>query len=367
MQFRDHPGVQGKRDAYPFDPRLLKIDAGYNVRDLEAPDERDDLNELKESIRTNGVRVPLEVRLIDENVFVVSGHRRHKAVMELIAEGEEIKAVPVMPEPKHTSEVDRILNLVVSNSGKPLKPLEIAEVVRRLIAFGWEKQQIAKRLGWKSPSTVTQHLDMLALPEGVKEQVRENVISATEATKVLKNLPAGTDPAFASDLIKSNQEENKKLGVGAKNNHKVTAKTLKRDASKTPSPAKVEAPHPQLQETAAREAPRTNLSAFGRELANAGKEECERLAREVAPPISQSSPFANIRIEAMLSTFLAADVILLADRYARLVSQLETAKAEDKATPTQEQLCVAANVIGALRFPDEWEQAKANTELAAVA
>src|ERR1044072_748044 len=160
MQFRDHPGVQGKRDAYPFDPRLLKIDASYNVRDLDAADERADLDELKESIRANGVRVPLEVRLVDEDVFVVAGHRRHKAVMELIAEGEEIKAVPVMPEPKHTSDVDRIINLVVSNSGKPLKPLEVAEVVRRLGAFGWANGQIAKRLGWEATSAVPKNLDL---------------------------------------------------------------------------------------------------------------------------------------------------------------------------------------------------------------
>lgn len=230
MQFRDHPGVQGKRDAYPFDPRLLKIDSGYNVRDLDAADERADLDELKESIRSNGVRVPLEVRLVDEDVFIVAGHRRHKAVMELIGEGEEIKAIPVMPEPKHTSEVDRILNLVVSNSGKPLKPLEVAEVVRRLVAFGWDKAQIAKRIGWKSAASVTQHLELLAMPEPVKAHVREGDISATQANKLLKNLPKGTDPVEAAKLIEANKEENKRLGVGKKTRNKVTAKTLKRDA-----------------------------------------------------------------------------------------------------------------------------------------
>lgn len=292
MQFRDHPGVQGKRDAYPFDPRLLKIEEGYNPRNLDAADERDDLEELKESIRSNGVRVPLEVRLIDEDVYVVSGHRRHRAVMELISEGEEIKAIPVMPEPKHTSEVDRILNLVVSNSGKPLKPLEVAEVVRRLVAFGWEKQQIAKRLGWKSAASVTQHLELIALPEPVKDQVRDGAISSTEAAKVVKGLPKGTDPKLAADLIAANQEENKRLGVGKRNGNKVTAKTLNRDKPKAPEPKKESAPsepyvavdlseslkvetiavagtsftplsdetppapvHPQLQEVAARETP----------------------------------------------------------------------------------------------------------------
>lgn len=254
MQFRDHPGVQGKRDAYPFDPRLLKIEPNYNVRDLDTDE---DLGELKESIRANGVRVPLEVRLAGEDVFVVAGHRRHRAVMELIAEGEEIKSVPVMPEPKGTNDAERVVNLVVSNSGKPLKPLEIAEVVRRLSAFGWEKGQIARRLGWKSSASVDQHLDLLALSEPIKQHVRNGEISATLA----KNIAKGVDPKFAEDLIKANLEENRKIkGKRAK----VTPKQIKRDAKpKAPEPEKeepqaapssqpetlVSAPEPQPQET----------------------------------------------------------------------------------------------------------------------
>lgn len=236
MQFRDHPGVQGKRDAYPFDPRLLKIEPSFNVRDLDAADEREDLDELKQSIRENGVRVPLEVRLVDEDVFVTAGHRRHKVVMELIAEGEPIKAVPVIPEPKNTTAEDRIINLVISNSGKPLKPLEVAEVVRRLEVYGWNHVQIAKRLGWKSTASVTKHLDLIKMPEPVKEHVREGDISASEAAKLVKNLPKGTDPAEAARLIAENKAENKRLGVGAKRDHKVTAKTLQRDKPKPAAP-----------------------------------------------------------------------------------------------------------------------------------
>ena len=51
MQLREHEGVKGKRDAYPFDPRQLKIIPGYNIRDLDSPDERPELDELKASIK----------------------------------------------------------------------------------------------------------------------------------------------------------------------------------------------------------------------------------------------------------------------------------------------------------------------------
>src|SRR4051812_6594924 len=196
MMLRDHPGVQGKRDAYPFDPRQLKIDPHYNVRRLDTPEAREKLAELKESIRANGIKVPLEVRFDGKDVWVVAGHRRHAAVMELIAEGEPIETVLTIHEAKGTNDAERVLNLITSNSGEPLKPLEVAEVVRRLVAFGWENTQIAKRLGWKSASSVNQYLDMVAMPEGVKEHVRKGDISASLA----RNIAKGVDPKEAEDL-----------------------------------------------------------------------------------------------------------------------------------------------------------------------
>lgn len=371
MQFRDHPGVQGKRDAYPFDPRLLKVDAGYNVRDLDAADERADLDELKESIRSNGVRVPLEVRLVDEDVFIVAGHRRHKAVMELIGEGEEIKAVPVMPEPKHTSEVDRILNLVVSNSGKPLKPLEIAEVVRRLVAFGWDKAQIAKRIGWKSAASVTQHLELLAMPEPVKAHVREGDISATQASKLLKNLPKGTDPIEAAKLIEANKEENRRLGVGKRKSHKVTASTLKRDAKpKAPETPKEET-KPDLPAGVIDTPGNVEAAAIATDDALGASNFIETIAE--TPPAAAQFTFPkphgkNTRVDELLLEFISVDCPALAAMYLRLCKERETTAAEcGDASQAQEQLCVAADVIGSLRFPDQWEGAKANSELALVA
>jgi ParB/RepB/Spo0J family partition protein len=223
MRLRDHEGVKGKRDAYPFDPRLLKIDSSYNVRDLSSPEAVEKLGDLKESIRANGVRTPLEVRLDGEDVFIVAGHRRHAAVMELIAQGEEIETVLVLHEPLGTNDAERTLNLVVSNSGEPLKPLEVAEVVRRLTAYGWDVANIAKRLGWKSSASVKQHLEMLAMPEGIKNHVKAGDISATLA----RNIAKCADPVEAEKLIQANLDENRRI----KGKHqKVTAKTIKRDA-----------------------------------------------------------------------------------------------------------------------------------------
>ncbi len=243
MQIREHEGVKGKRDFYPFDPRLLKIDARYNIRELDAPDEREALDELKEQIRESGVRVPLEVRLAGEDVLIVAGHRRHKVVMELIRDGVEIETVPIIHEPKWASDAERDLSLITSNSGKPLSPMQKAEVVRRLLAHGWDEKKIAAKIG-VTDNTVRRFIEMLALPEAVKEQVKQGDVSATLAVKTVKNLPAGTDPALAAKLFADNKAENKKFGVGAKRDHKVTAKTLNRGKPNAKPTATQAAPKP---------------------------------------------------------------------------------------------------------------------------
>lgn len=252
MQIREHPGVQGKRDFYPFDPRLLKIDASFNVRDLDAPDERPELDELKQQIRESGVRVPLEIRLVGEDVVIAAGHRRHKVVMELIAEGVEIETVPVIHEPKYINDADRDLGLIISNSGKPLSSLQKAAVVRRLMAHGWDEKKIAGKTGL-SVATINNLVKVEALPEAVKEQVKQGDISASLAVKTVNNLPAGTDPAVAAEMIRANKEENKRFGVGAKNNHKVTPKTInrgKKDArpfdEPAPDPKPMDSPPPPI-------------------------------------------------------------------------------------------------------------------------
>lgn len=244
MRLRDHEGVKGKRDAYPFDPRLLRIDETYNVRDLSSPDAVEKLGELKESIRANGVRTPLEVRMSGEDVFIVAGHRRHKAVIDLIAEGEPIETVLVLHEVLGTNDAERALNLIISNSGEPLKPLEVAEVVRRLSGFGWEHANIAKRLGWKSAASVKQHLDMLAMPAAVQQQVRDGEVSASNALRVVRETrDAKTDPEFAAELIRNAAEEKRRLGKKGRATPKETRKALdKVREPKAPKPAPVAPP-----------------------------------------------------------------------------------------------------------------------------
>lgn len=185
MQLRDL--AASKRDMLMFDPRIIQVEPGYNIRDLETADAKAKLLELARSIASEGVKIPLTVRLKGEEVFVVAGHRRRAASLIAIDElGAEIAAIPCIAEPKGTSEADRCADLIVSNSGEPLTPLEIAAVVKRLIGFGWEPDNIAKRLGWATKQTVENYLTLLSAPEAVQEMVRNNEVSASTATSVIR-------------------------------------------------------------------------------------------------------------------------------------------------------------------------------------
>lgn len=213
MQFRDHEAVKGKRDSYPVDPRALKVDPAYNVRDMNDPETIAHIRWLADSIKESGVRVPLEVRLEGEDIYVVAGHCRHAATMLAISEGAEIATVPTIPEPKGTNEIERVLNLVISNSGKPLTPLAIAEVVRRLMAFGWDTVKIAQRLGWKSAATVDQYVTLLGATPDVQQMIRSGEVAASTAAKVVKK-----EGSKAGTTLKA---------AAAKSGGKVTAKTIR--------------------------------------------------------------------------------------------------------------------------------------------
>lgn len=220
MQLRQHEGIKSKWDGFRVDPRLLKVEPDFNVRDLDAPAARDALDELKAMIAADGVQVALEIRLSGEDLIVVSGHRRHKVVMELIAEGHEIETVPAVAEPKIISEPDRVARMVTLNQGLPLTPLEKAEIVRRLVGYGWDRQKIAARLG-VSPQTVSNLETLLSAPQEVREAVRAGELAATEAVNLTR-----AEGDKASVTLRTARQVAKERGKP-----RVTAATLPRSRS----------------------------------------------------------------------------------------------------------------------------------------
>jgi hypothetical protein len=75
--------------------------------------------------------------------------------------------------------------------------LEKAEVIRRLLNFGWSREKIQVRFGYKSVQTINNYELLLSAPAIVHDAVSNGEISASEATAMVRAYgPVGTTKAF---------------------------------------------------------------------------------------------------------------------------------------------------------------------------
>lgn len=203
-----------RKDLWFIDPRLLTLEEGFNTRT-----DFGDLEELKNSILENGVKIPLRgYKVRGEEKYVVNdGHRRYMAVMMAIKEGNDIARVPFISEDKKSME-ERLFEILLSNDGKPLTSLELGETYRRLKNFGYNATEIAKKVG----KSTTHILDMIEVAEsnkGVKDAINEGYVSATIVSEVKKSFE---DKQEADDTITTIVEIKKEEGTG-----KIVRKDLK--------------------------------------------------------------------------------------------------------------------------------------------
>jgi ParB-like chromosome segregation protein Spo0J len=203
------PGIKeqssGRSDVFKLNPALIQEEPGWNVR-VEGPELDAHIRGLANSIKEIGVQQSLTVYMKGEIPVLTDGHLRLCAVRLAISEGAEIKTVPVQVEARYCNEADRVLSLLTRNSGKPLTPLEQAEVVKRLLGFGWVRGQITARTGMSS-TNYDNLLCLGAAPAAVTEMVKNNEVSATTAVKVIKQdgHTEGTE-TLKTAVAKANQE-----------------------------------------------------------------------------------------------------------------------------------------------------------------
>jgi len=208
-----------KTDLLNIDPRAVIFDHSENPRT-----DYGDLESLKESIKENGVRTAIKIKSngkdsLGQPIYkLIHGFRRLTAVMELIADGHEIARIPAVAVAKGYSESDAIMDHFTENSGKALNALEQAEVFDRLLKFGWEQAEIARKCA-VSPSYVSQLMKLAVAPKSIKETVRKNQISATLVVKLLTR--------HKEDYNKVNTEIKQALTkLEGKKSGKVTEKTV---------------------------------------------------------------------------------------------------------------------------------------------
>ena len=138
------------------------------------------LNELAESIRSQGIIQPLVVRIRPAGGFeLIAGERRWRA-----AQRAGLHQVPAII--RDVAEAQAFEMALVENlQREDLNPIEEAEGYQRLVAeFGYTQESLAERVG-KERSTVANALRLLKLPPPVRAMVVEGRLSMGHARALL--------------------------------------------------------------------------------------------------------------------------------------------------------------------------------------
>ena len=139
----------------------------------------EELAELADSIKQNGILQPLLVRKKGSGYEIVAGERRYQA-----AKAAGLSEVPVVIREISDDEVFK-LALIENLQRSDLSPLEEAQGYRQLIKEkGLTQEELAKILA-KSRSAITNTLRLLDLPEEVQGLVEEGKLTAGHARAIL--------------------------------------------------------------------------------------------------------------------------------------------------------------------------------------
>lgn len=140
---------------------------------------KEDLEELAESIKRNGLLQPILVRQSDEGYQIIAGERRWQACKLL-----GMKRVPIRVRDVDDDETI-VLALVENIQRSDLNPIEEAYGYRRMMQSGnMTQSQVAQAVS-KGRSTIANALRLLELPEEAQQLLFEEKITAGHARAIL--------------------------------------------------------------------------------------------------------------------------------------------------------------------------------------
>lgn len=158
------------------------------------------LEDLANSIRTQGIIQPLIVRPVGDKYEIIAGERRWRA-----AQLAGLQDVPVIIR-YIPDEAAIAIALIENIQRENLNPIEEAIALQRLIdEFGMTHQQAADAVG-KNRATISNLLRLLVLPDEVKTMLERGQIEMGHA-RTLITLPEATQLEAAHIIV------NKQLSV----------------------------------------------------------------------------------------------------------------------------------------------------------
>ncbi|MDH0300651.1 MULTISPECIES: ParB N-terminal domain-containing protein [unclassified Pseudomonas] len=216
-------GEVRRADAMKVQLEDLHEEPGFNLR-TEGEALELSIDSLAEFIAAGGQVPPLEVRPRAEGgVWLVDGHRRRRALLKLDAAGR-LPRTPNKDDPAvleawvpviafEGSDADRVARIITSQENEKLSPLELAEGYKRLRAFGWSPEQIAKKVG-KTRQHVEQVLTVGNANTDVQNLVAAGHVSATTAAQVVREHGDSAGKVLGAELEKAQAHGKTRVTAG---------------------------------------------------------------------------------------------------------------------------------------------------------
>ena len=131
------------------------------------------------SIREHGLLQPILIRPISHGFEIVAGHRRFHACRSL-----RWRFIPCKIREMSDKQAYEI-QLTENMQRKAMDPVEEAEAFRRYVMdFGWGGvSELAKKIG-KSEEYVSHRIQLLKLPDGIKNQVITSRLKVSQAMEL---------------------------------------------------------------------------------------------------------------------------------------------------------------------------------------
>ena len=180
----------------------------------------DDLKELSNSIKSQGIIQPLLVRQDENGYELVAGERRLRA-----AKAAGLKQVPVVVKKVGDAELLE-MSIVENIQREDLNPIEEAEAYHNLITkFDLTQDKAALRVG-KSRSAVANFLRLRNLPQQIKDSIIDGRLSMGHARALLGTEAAALQLNIWRTVIKKklSVRQTEDLVKTAKQSSKVTKK-----------------------------------------------------------------------------------------------------------------------------------------------
>ncbi len=173
-----------RKDLFLVHPDQIKEDEGFNLR-RPRQELTDHIRRFADIAKERGTDEipPLDVFMRGNDPVVYGGHCRLAGIRLAIAEGAPVKGVWVQAHSAPgsrtpISEVDRTLAMLNGNSQLALTSLEISDGIKRLMAFNWSREEVAKQTGY-SVSQISNFIKLSTLGPELTTPVEKGQVSAT--------------------------------------------------------------------------------------------------------------------------------------------------------------------------------------------